>query len=589
VSFSVSENAGIYAPLAHSAFYRNMDLQDCMTLLANLASSPNITLLAHNLAFESAFLYARGIVIQPPMYDTIAAAQMTLKSNTKFRTLSDSGLKTLVPQLYGTQLPSFDEVTAGRGFDELDPDDPETIRYACADADYALRLYHTFNTWFDRYMPKHRWIVENIESPTAVFCGIMRFNGLLVDAPLMTETGARCEKERDRLRKEIAFMIGEVNIGANASTKAFKKYLFDDLKLPILKVTAKDKEAADDETLIMLAEWCAANRPDLAPLFKLVQDYRRWGKIKSTYIDGYAKYINKATGRIHADLLPLATDTGRFASRNPNLQNQPRIDNDEAGVRNFFTAPEGHVLLSIDFSQIELRVAAFYCQDERMLDTYKNGGDIHAQTTSVIYHIPIEEAVNKQGALYKTRRTIAKNCNFGVAFGLFPRGLFRTLRFKAGLPTTLSECETIIANLKSGYPALVRWQDETKRCAAIKQYTETWLGRRRYLPEITSEDWGKKSYAERCALNSPIQGTAADILKLTLGRILNGLPSRPWLKPLLQIHDEPVLQAPTDRVTDAVTFVKSCMEMQPFPEFDVPIVAEAAIGKRFGELHEIDK
>jgi len=276
----------------------------------------------------------------------------------------------------------------------------------------------------------------------------------------------------------------------------------------------------------LLSEWCAENKPEYVPLFKLVQEYRRWGKIKSTYIDGYLGYLNSATDRIHPDLMPLATETGRFAARNPNLQNMSRAGADEVGIRNFFIAPEGKVLLSLDFSQIELRVGAFYCRDAKMMDTYRAGGDIHAQTTAVIYHIPFEQAVDKDAPDYKERRTIAKNCNFGTFFGLFPKGLQKTLKFKAGLPTPLSECERIINNLKAGYVGLTRWQEETKQQAVFRRYTETWLGRRRYLPNIASTDWGKKSFAERCALNTPIQGTAADILKLAIGRIIIGLSER---------------------------------------------------------------
>jgi DNA polymerase-1 len=588
ISMSVAEGSAIYVPLQHHTGRNAANPQAVLEYLTEtIWTNPGVLKIAHNLAFEAMFLYALGIILQPPCYDTIAAAQMTLKSNTAFRTLGDSGLKTLVPELLGTELPSFEEVTAGRFFDELDPQDMETVRYACADSDYALRLYHLFNRWFDRYLPKHRYIVEQIESPTAVYCGLMKYNGLPVDRERMLEKQAEAEAKLVALREEIAFIIGDVDIGANASTSAFKKYLFNDLGLPVVKTTAKYQEAADDEAMILLGEWCRDNRPELASLFELVQAYRKWGKIKSTYIDGYLQHINTATGRIHPDLLPLGTETGRFAARRPNLQNMPRPDGDETGVRSFITAPEGKVLLSLDFSQIELRVGAFYCRDERMLEVYRTGGDIHAQTTSVIYRIPFEQASDKQAEHFKEWRVIAKNCNFGVFFGLFAKGLQRTLKFKAGLNTPLPACESIIGNLKAGYPRLASWQEEVKKRAEFRRYTETWLGRRRYLPNINSLDWGKKSFAQRCALNTPIQGTAADILKLALGRIVAGLPGRIWLKPLLQIHDELLFELPADNVDEAVSFIRACMEAQPFPEFDVLIVAEAAAGTRFGELKEI--
>lgn len=589
VSLSVSEGSGIYVPLRHRTGKNILKPEAVMAYLKTaLFENPAVVKVAHNLAFEAMFLYALGTVVQPPCYDTIAAAQLTLKSNTVFRGLSDSGLKTLVPQLFHVELPDFMTVTGGRFFDELNPQDKETVRYACADSDYALRLYHLFNGWFDKYLPKHRRLVEQVESPTAVYCGLMRYNGLLVDRAAMEVKRAEAKERLAKLREEIAFITGDVEIGANASTSAFKSYLYNDLKLPVLKTTAKYQEAADDEAMILLADWCRENRPELTRLFELVQGYRRWGKIQGTYLDGYLRHINEATGRIHPDLLPLGTETGRFASRNPNLQNMPRKGNDPVGIRSMLVAPEGCVLLSLDFSQIELRVGAFYCRDEKMLQTYREGGDIHAQTTSVIYHIPVEQAADKDNPDYKERRTIAKNCNFGVFFGLFPKGLQRTLKFKAGLDTPLGECEKIISNLKAGYPQLTVWQDVVKRQAAVRRYSETWLGRRRYLPSMASEDWGKRSFAERCAMNTPIQGTAADILKLALARLIVKLPGYPWLRPLLQIHDELVFELPADKVEEAAALIRDCMETQPFPEFDVPIVAEAAAGPSFGELAEME-
>jgi DNA polymerase-1 len=578
VSLSVSEDSAIYVPIAHRRG-KNADYAEIMAFLAEFAADAGIVKVAHNLAFEAMFLYKYGIVLQAPVYDTIAASQLSLKSNSSFRALADSGLKTLASELLNAELPGFADVTGERAFDELDPRDTETIRYACADADYALRLYFLFNDWFNRWLPKHRVIVETAESPAAVYVGLMKYNGLLADAAQMNARAAECEAKLAKLREDIAFIIGEVNIGANASTSAFKKYLYEDLKLPVVKTTAKYQEAADDEALALLEEYCAEKRPDLAPLFKTVQDYRRWGKIKSTYIEGYARHINAVTGRVHAEFFPLGAETGRFAARKPNLQNMPRAGADDAGVRNFFIAPEGGVLLSLDLSQIELRVGAFCCRDEKMLETYKNGGDIHDQTATVIYG---------KGKHDKEQRVIAKNVNFGTFFGLFPKGLQRTLKFKAGLNVALEQCEKIIANIKAGYPALTRWQEEAKAKAGTRRYTETWLGRRRYLPEIASPDWGKRSFAERCALNSPVQGTAADILKLALGRIIAGLPGRPWLRPLLQVHDELVFELPCERTTEAAAFIKACMEARPFPDFDIPIIAEAAVGTRFGELKEME-
>ena len=586
-SFSIKEGTGIYVPIAHRIGI-NIDKTDFSSFLTSFLMNTTIVKIAHNIAFESSMAYANGIVIQAPVYDTICASQMSLKNNYEFRKLNESGLKRLAAELFGEPLPSFSSVTDGKHFDELNAQDAETVRYGAADSDFALRLYHKFNAWFDRYLPKHRCIVENIESPTAVYLGIMKCNGIPVDLPLMQKRKAEAETEMESIRQEIAFIIGDVNIGANCSTQAFKNYLYKDLELPVLKTTESNREAADDMTMTLLKEWCDTNRPELSKLFTLVQEYRKWGKIKSTYIDGYLKHLNAVTGCIHPDMFALSTDTGRMNCRNPNAQNMPRKTNDPIGVRNFIKASNGHLILSLDFSQIELRVGAFYCRDPKMLDTYRNNGDIHAATTSVIFGVSYEEAQDKHSANYKEHRTIAKNVNFGTFYGLFPRGLQKTLKFKAGVEKSVSECEEILFNLKRGYKGLTSWQKETKADAARRMYSETWLGRRRYLPNITSDNWAQKSFAERCALNTPIQGTAADILKLAIARILMGLPEREWLKPILQIHDELTFIIPEDKLPEAVAFIRDCMEERPFPEFDLPLIAEASAGPTFGMMEELE-
>lgn len=587
ISFSTAENSAIYVPLSHKVGENIADHDKVWSFLkTEFFENNSVVKVAHNLSFEAMFLYAKGIIVKAPCYDTIAAAQLTLKSRFEFRKLHDSGLKLLSTQLFGADMPSFEKVTNGRHFDEMNPQEYEALRYACADSDYTLRLYYKFNKWFDRFLPAHRAIVEELESPTAVYCGLMKYNGVPVDKELMQARQVEANEKIYEIKAEIDNITGGVNIGANASTSAFKQYLYKDLGLPVMKRTEKNSEAADDEAMQMLKEWCLENKPELVRLFELIQEYRKWGKLKSTYIDGYLNHINSATKRIHPDLMPLGTETGRFAARNPNLQNCPRKTNDPIGIRNFIAASEGNILMSLDFSQIELRVGAFYCRDKRMLETYKNGGDIHAQTTSVIFNIPFEVAVDKNAPDYKEHRTIAKNCNFGVFYGLFPKGLQTTLRFKAGLDTSLDRCKEIIDNLKAGYSGLTSWQEKTKAAAKQTCYAETWLGRRRYLIGMLSDDWGKRSFAERCALNTPIQGTAADILKAACGRIVEGISERKWLKPLLQIHDELVFELPKERLEEAVFFVKECMEKQPYPEFDVPIVAEAAVGSRFGEMIE---
>ena len=477
VSISVEKGTGRYIPLRHRIGV-NADIPTVMEYLRQrLFQHPVTVKIAHNMAFEAMFLYKDGIVLQEPVYDTIVASQLTLKNDYEFRDLGDSGLKTLVPYLYGVELPKFEEVVGERSFDELDPDAWDTCRYACADSDWALQLYDTFNQWFENNISKHRFICESIESPTAVFTGMMKYNGVHVDTKLMQQKKEEAEAHLVELRAKLQAVIGDVDIGENCGTQAFKDYLYKTEGLPVLKTTAKYAEAADDEAIQLLRAYCKKHRPDMVEFFDTVQEFRKWAKIKSTYIDGYAKWINDATGRIHPDLMPMGTDTGRFAARKPNLQNMPRKGSDPIGVRQFVVAPEGTAFLDFDFSQIELRVGAFYCRDPFMMETYRSGGDIHASTTSVIFGISVDEAQDKDNPDYKERRTIAKNVNFGTFYGLFPRGLQRTLKFKAGLEKSEDQCAQIIANLKAGYPRLSAWQQETVRAARLNGYSETSFGR----------------------------------------------------------------------------------------------------------------
>lgn len=615
VSLSVAEGSAIYVPLRHLRG-PNADPEQIIPFLRGaLWMNRAVVKIAHNLSFEAMFLYALGVVVQPPCYDTIAAAQMTLKTTFEFRALSDSGLKKLVPELLGDELPTFEDVTEGRFFDELASDDPDTVRYACADSDYALRLYRRFNEWFDAYLPRHRWIVENIESPTAVYCGLMKYNGLLMDETAMIRKQGECAARLLELREKIHAMTGDVEIGANAGTQAFKDYLFKTLELPVLKTTAKnaghsrptagrlearrsEAECAgtpgairdahgasiDDQTMVMLAEWCAEHRPELVPLFELVQEYRKWSKLKTTYIDGYLRFINPATGRIHPDLLPLATETGRFACRRPNLQNQCQPGNDYVGVRNFIVSPEGWLLMEADYSQVELRIVAYLSQDAVMLDAYKNGEDIHSITTSAVFGISREEAADKHHSEYKHRRTVAKGTMFGILYGIGAKGLSVNLKASAGVRASVEQCEQYIAGIKARYTNLAAWQQYAKETARRRQYAQTALGRRRYLPGIRSQDFRRRASSERMAMNTPVQGLAADCLKLAMGRLVKTLADKPYIRPVMTVHDSLVFEVRADHVDEAAALVKGCMEALPPLENFMPLVAEVAVGERYGEL-----
>jgi len=417
ISFSHTPGTGIYVPLRHRVG-RNFELpvSEFMAALHRVFfHSQKIQKIAHNIAFESMFMYKDGIVIQEPAYDTIAASRLSLKNSKEYRELKDSGLKKLSSEILRKPRPSFEDTTQGKHFDELDAEDPATIEYACMDSDDALRLRMYFGEWFKQNIPRHDWYCQNVDTPACIYSGIMKYNGITIDKELMLNKREVAVTEQARLREKLLEIIGPgVDIGKSASTKAFERWLFDTKGYPVLKNTETGGRSLDDETFQLLMAWCEDNdRTDEIPLFELLQQYRKWGKLLSTYIDGYLQHVNDVTGRIHADLNPIITDTSRFASSKPNLQNICRKDNDPVGIRKFFVAPPGYTFVDFDFSQIELRVGAVYCRDEKLLEVYRTGGDIHAMTTAVIYAIPYDQAKDKSAPHFKERRTIAKNFNFG--------------------------------------------------------------------------------------------------------------------------------------------------------------------------------
>lgn len=586
ISFSVKEGTGIYIPLRHRNGRNIENLDRFMVWLKGFVfHNHTIIKVAHNIAYESSFLYEYGIVIKEPVYDTMLASMLTFKRYGVYRNLKESGLKTLAKEIFNESLPSFLDVVSGTFFDNLNSEHKETIRYACADSDFTLRLYKYFNTWFERNIPQHKLVCERVESPAGVYTGIMKKNGMALDSARLEKLSEIAEEEIKFCREQILkYADRKVNLGSNLQTRDFKNFLYNDLRLPTFKYSENGEYSLDDESIILLSEWCEDHWKDGELLIECIRRHKRTGKLKSTYINALRKLINSETGKIHTDFLSMGTETGRFSSRNPNLQNLPRKDNDQLGIRKLFIPSPGHVFLDFDFSQIELRVGAYYCRDRKMIEAFLNDKDIHGMTTSIIYGISLEEALDKNSDDFKWRRTIAKNCNFGVFFGLFPKGLQKTLTFKGGIRVTESECYDIISNIKEGYPRLSIWQGNAKQLVRYRGYAMSRTGRRRYLRDIRSEDFMKRSVAERCALNTPIQGTAADIIKLAMGRILRELPERDYIKPVLQIHDELLFEVREDKLQEAIDFIKEAMEAKPFKDFNIPIKVEYSVGYSFDEV-----
>lgn len=567
VGFSVKVGTGVYISLNHAD--KNANFDEIISYLARLMADSYIVKIAHNLAFKSMFLYKHGITMQQPLYDTVVAHQMALKTEHTFNTLNDSELTTL----------------AGEYFGELIPTNIKTVECACANADYTLRLYHRLNKWFRQNLPKHRYIAEKIESPVAGYTGIMRFNGILVDKDLMVTKQREADIKIAQLKNALINIVGsDIHIGASASTEALKYYIFNTLGLPMLKPKEKGRATLDDESLMLLAEWCGKNRPELEELFILIKQYRQWGNLKSTFIDGYIKRINIATGRIYPNLMQLGAKSGRFSCSEPNLQN---ISNNlPVNIRDFIVAPAGHSIIECDYNQIEARLAAYLSQDKVLLDIYAKDLDLHAMTTAAIYKITTQEASDKSNLLYKKRRTVAKATFFGFLYGISDSGLSRNLK-TAGINSSISECNQFLRNLANSYKILSEWQKSTVKIAKNRLYSETALGRRCYCPDINSPTHKLRGNAERSALNHSVQGLAADLLKQSMSRLMSVISDNPHIKPIFTIHDSLIFYVPDERLDSSIDLIKDAMEKPlPIDSFNIPIVVDVSAGKTYGTMYD---
>ena len=270
---------------------------------------------------------------------------MCLKDPNEFRTLAESGLSDLVSTLGDESITSLMAGPAGTTLGNFS-DSTSPAQCAAAEADLILRLYHQFNRWFDHNLPRHRTIVEEIESPVAVDIGIMKYNGVPIDQVRLQAFRDQAEAKLAQLRCEILFLIGDVDLGANGSSPDFRRFLFEDLGLPILTSTKSGHASLDDDAVQRLITWCKEHRPELVPVLERIKELRMWSRIESTYLDGYMRHIDPDTKCIHPDILQLSTKTGRMSCRNPNLQNIPRRANDPTGIRSCIKAPDGHLILS---------------------------------------------------------------------------------------------------------------------------------------------------------------------------------------------------------------------------------------------------
>lgn len=444
------------------------------------------------------------------------------------------------------------------GFNEVAIE--RATEYAAEDAEVTLALHHAMWPQIE-HDDKLRFIYEKIEVPTSVVLQKIERNGVLIDSERLGQQSHDLGKRMLEIEQQAYDLAGQpFNLN---SPKQLGEILFGKLELPVVKKTASGAPSTDEEVLQKLAE-------DY-PLPKVLLDYRGLAKLKSTYTDKLRKMINPATGRVHTNYAQAVAVTGRLSSNEPNLQNIPIRTPEGRRIREAFVAPEGCVIVSADYSQIELRIMAHISEDENMLKAFANNEDIHKATAAEIFGIAPEQVESEQ-------RRYAKVINFGLIYGMSAFGLAGNLGIER------SAAQMYIDKYFMRFSGVKRYMDETRLQAKARGYVETVFGRRLWLPEINSPNGPRRQGAERAAINAPMQGTAADLIKLAMIAVQDWLESTGMKsRMIMQVHDELVLEVPQDEL--AVVREKLPELMKNVAELKVPLLAEVGIGKNWDEAH----
>ena len=444
------------------------------------------------------------------------------------------------------------------GFNEVAIE--RATEYAAEDAEVTLALHRAMWPQIE-HDDKLRFIYEKIEVPTSVVLQKIERNGVLIDSERLGQQSQDLGRRMLEIEQQAYDLAGQpFNLN---SPKQLGEILFGKLELPVVKKTASGAPSTDEEVLQKLAE-------DY-PLPKVLLDYRGLSKLKSTYTDKLPKMINPVTGRVHTNYAQAVAVTGRLASNEPNLQNIPIRTAEGRRIREAFVAPEGSVIVSADYSQIELRIMAHISEDENMLKAFANNEDIHKATAAEIFGIAPEQVESEQ-------RRYAKVINFGLIYGMSAFGLAGNLGIER------SAAQMYIDKYFMRFSGVKRYMDETRLQAKARGYVETVFGRRLWLPEINSPNGPRRQGAERAAINAPMQGTAADLIKLAMIAVQDWLEKTGMqTRMIMQVHDELVLEVPQQEL--AVVREKLPELMKNVAELKVPLLAEVGIGKNWDEAH----
>ena len=555
ISLSVRPGEACYIPVAHRNGETQLDRSLVLTRLKPWLESATAFKVGQNLKYDSHIFANYGITLGGVQFDTLLESYV-LESHLPHN------MDSLAERHLGLKTIRYEEV-CGKGVHQIGFDQVDlkiATDYAAEDADITLRLH--LELWPQiEASPGLRYVYESIEMPAMRVLGIMERNGIRIDSALLGKQGQQIGKRLLELEGEIHQLAGQpFNI---QSPKQIAEILFGQLELPVIKKTPSGAPSTDEEVLQKLAE-------DY-PLPARILDYRGLAKLMSTYIEKLPRMADPKTGRVHTNFSQATAVTGRLASSEPNLQNIPVRTEEGRRIREAFIPADGCKLLSADYSQIELRIMAHIAEDENLLAAFRAGKDVHQATAAEIFGVPLEEVNSEQ-------RRYAKVINFGLIYGMSAFGLAGNLGIER------SAAQNYIAKYFDRYPRVAQYMERTRLEARENGYVETVFGRRLWLPEIKGSNGPRRQGAERAAINAPMQGTAADLIKLAMIAVESWLEKEQLkTRMLLQVHDELVFDVPLDEID--LLQAKLPALMCNVADLKVPLLVSIGIGDNWEEAH----
>ena len=557
-SFAVSPGRAAYLPVAHDypGAPDQISLETAITALRPVLENSAIAKVGQNLKYDMSVLARYGVAIEGPIHDTMLQSYVLNSVATRHN------MDALAGYYLDRKTIHFEDV-AGKGAKQLTFNQVplETAGdYAAEDADVTLQLHHCLYPQLQAE-PSLSRVYSDIDMPLVRILSEVERRGTLVDGRMLKQHGAELADRLNELTQEVWALAGE-NFNLD-SPKQLQVILYDKMGLPVLKKTPGGQPSTAEPVLVDLAHDYELPEKILA--------YRSLAKLKSTYADKLPLDINRETGRIHTSYHQAVTATGRLSSSDPNLQNIPIRNAEGRRIRQAFVAPPGNLVLAADYSQIELRIMAHLSGDAGLTQAFAENQDIHRATAAEVFGLAPDEVADEQ-------RRSAKAINFGLIYGMSAFGLAKQLNISRGLAADY------IDRYFDRYPGVLRYMEETKAVAAEQGFVETVFGRRLYLPEINAKAVPRRQAAERTAINAPMQGTAADIIKLAMMSVQQWLPSSGLdARMIMQVHDELVFEVAEADVADLDRGV--IQRMSEAASLNVPLVVDTGVGENWDQAH----